>query len=157
MQSVDLFDAAAHGLSAAEAAAMDPQHRWAWGAAALPPSWQGSSSQLHWEHGSGELLSDKPGLTLMSTAALALVARRLVLEAAGEALVAGSGMHTAKPVQTGVFIGISWTEYARMAAEAGAGEGQVQLWRKEPLLEGRVYRGAATRRTSNMYKHCSLG
>lgn len=29
MQGVELFDAAAYGLSAAEAAAMDPQHRWA--------------------------------------------------------------------------------------------------------------------------------
>lgn len=29
MQDVDHFDAAAHGLSASEAVAMDPQHRWA--------------------------------------------------------------------------------------------------------------------------------
>ena len=28
MREVDLFDAAAYGLSAAEASAMDPQHRW---------------------------------------------------------------------------------------------------------------------------------
>lgn len=33
MQGVELFDVGAYGLSAAEAAAMDPQHRWAHGGA----------------------------------------------------------------------------------------------------------------------------
>lgn len=47
-----------------------------------------------------------------------------MLEAAGEALGAGAGLHVAKPAQTGVFVGISWTEYARIAVEAGAGERQ---------------------------------
>lgn len=35
MHGVELFDAAAYGLSAAEVAAMDPQHRWAGGGAPL--------------------------------------------------------------------------------------------------------------------------
>lgn len=52
-----------------------------------------------------------------------------MLEAAGEALGAGAGLHSAKPAQTGVFVGISWTEYARMAAETGAGK--CQVWWKE--------------------------
>lgn len=73
MQGVDLFDAAAHGLSAAEAAAMDPQHR-------------------------------------------------LVLEAAAEALAAGGAAVASLAARTGVFVGISWTEYARLATDAGAGE-----------------------------------
>lgn len=60
--------------------------------------------------------------TTPASSAWTLSSRRLVLEAAGEALGAGSGMHVAKPAQTGVFVGISWTEYARMAADTGAGE-----------------------------------
>ncbi|KAL4451846.1 hypothetical protein ABPG75_007508, partial [Micractinium tetrahymenae] len=70
MSDVDLFDAAAFGLSAAEAAAMDPQHR-------------------------------------------------LVLAAAGEALAGSTVLHAVPPARTGVFVGISWTEYARLAADAG--------------------------------------
>lgn len=71
MRDIDLFDASAHGLSAAEAVATDPQHR-------------------------------------------------LVLEAAGEALISAALHHAVPAARTGVFVGISWTEYARMAGEAGA-------------------------------------
>lgn len=70
MQDIDLFDASAYGLSAAEAVIMDPQHR-------------------------------------------------LVLEAAGEGMAAAAPHHAVPPAKMGVFIGISWTEYARMAADAG--------------------------------------
>lgn len=79
MQGVNLFDAAAHGLSAAEAAAMDPQHR-------------------------------------------------MVLEAAAEALAAGGPAVATLAARTGVFVGISWTEYARLAADAGAGELEAGCW-----------------------------
>ena len=44
---------------------------------------------------------------------------RLVLEAAGEALLASASYHSAPVAKTGVFVGISWTEYARLAADAG--------------------------------------
>jgi acyl transferase domain-containing protein len=43
-----------------------------------------------------------------------------VLEASGEALVAAAALDAAAVGRTGVFVGISWTEYARMAAEAGS-------------------------------------
>ena len=46
---------------------------------------------------------------------------RLVLEAAGEALAAASSLHTVEASRTGVFVGISWTEYARLAADMGTG------------------------------------
>ena len=46
---------------------------------------------------------------------------RLVLEASGEALAAAAPLHTVAPARTGVFVGISWTEYARMASDAGTG------------------------------------
>jgi acyl transferase domain-containing protein len=45
---------------------------------------------------------------------------RLILAAAGEALAATGALHAASPADTGVFVGISWTEYARMAADAGS-------------------------------------
>ena len=48
-------------------------------------------------------------------------ARRLVLEAAGEVLAAGAGLHAAEAARSGVFVGLSWTEYARLAADAGTG------------------------------------
>jgi hypothetical protein len=46
---------------------------------------------------------------------------RLVLEASGEALAAVAQLHTVVPARTGVFVGISWTEYAHMASDAGTG------------------------------------
>ncbi len=47
--------------------------------------------------------------------------RRLVLAAAGEALAGAPSLHAAPAARTGVFVGISWTEYARLAADAGTG------------------------------------
>ena len=47
---------------------------------------------------------------------------RLVLEAAGEVLTAAKGAQGAvlPPARSGVFVGISWTEYARLAVDAGS-------------------------------------
>lgn len=117
MQGVELFDAGAYGLSAAEAAAMDPQHRWAHRGADVV--WAGV--YLHTSGRCRPVPCDCGPSALHRIVNLSS-ANRLVLEAAGEALGAGVGLHAAKPAQTGVFVGISWTEYARMAAEAGAGE-----------------------------------
>lgn len=44
---------------------------------------------------------------------------RLILEAAGEALAAAAPHHSVSAAKTGVFVGISWTEHARLAGEAG--------------------------------------
>ena len=107
MCGVDEFDAAAHGLSAAEATATDPQHRWvavqftgALGPVGVPVC-QASTDRC-------------PSLP-------PLYALRLVLTAAAEALAAGSTLQALAPAHAGVFVGISWTEYARLAADAGTG------------------------------------
>ena len=79
MADVDVFDAAAYGISASEALNIDPQHR-------------------------------------------------LILEVSGEALsVSGAAAYTTvHPSSTapsrgiGVFVGISWTEYAQLTSRSGA-------------------------------------
>jgi 3-oxoacyl-(acyl-carrier-protein) synthase len=70
MRSIDAFDAAAFGLSAGEAVAMDPQHR-------------------------------------------------LLLEAAVKLRASRPKAPSQNPDATGVFIGISWTEYAQLAVAHG--------------------------------------
>ena len=125
---------------------MDPQHRWALLRSSGLGAWRPRA-----------LLRCKLNSTPPHR-----FSRRLVLEAATEAL-AGAGA-SLPPSRTGVFVGISWTEYARLAADAGApvtaytAQGAVLRCAagQVPLLPGSLCVGARGCTTRSLNCHASM-